>query len=240
MISPEFSRSAILYGGDAQKKIESATVAVCGVGAVGSFALEALARIGVGSFVLVDADTVDVSNINRQLCALHSTIGKSKTAVMRERVRDINPNARVEIVDRFIDESNCAEFVGLCPDVIVDAIDSLAPKAALAAAALSEGVPIVSSMGAARKTDPLKVAVAELFKTHSCPMAARMRKELRARGFKKGQPCVFSTEIPEAASHVKSGAADAKKIIGSTPIVTGTFGLVLANLALAQILNSKR
>lgn len=185
MISPEFSRSAILYGGDAQKKMESATVAVCGVGAVGSFALEALARIGVGSFVLVDADTVDVSNINRQLCALHSTIGKSKTAVMCERVRDINPNARVEIVDRFIDESNCAEFVGLCPDVIVDAIDSLAPKAALAAAALSEGVPIVSSMGAARKTDPLKVAAAELFKTHSCPMAARMRKELRARGIQK-------------------------------------------------------
>ena len=86
MISPEFSRSAILYGGDAQKKMESATVAVCGVGAVGSFALEALARIGVGSFVLVDADTVDVSNINRQLCALHSTIGKSKTAVMREQI----------------------------------------------------------------------------------------------------------------------------------------------------------
>lgn len=130
---------------------------------------------------------------------------------MCERVRDINPNARVEIVDRFIDESNCAEFVGLCPDVIVDAIDSLAPKAALAAAALSEGVPIVSSMGAARKTDPLKVAAAELFKTHSCPMAARMRKELRARGFKKGQPCVFSTEIPEAASHVKSGAAGREK-----------------------------
>lgn len=239
MIQPEFSRSTILYGEDAQLKIESATVMVCGVGAVGSFALEALARLGVGNFVLIDSDTVDLSNINRQLCALHSTVGKSKTAVMRARVLDINPRATVEISDRFVDDSNCGEFVSLRPDVIVDAIDSLAPKASLAAAALSAGVPIVSSMGAARRRNPALVETAELFSTRGCPMASRMRKEMRSRGFRKGQMCVFSAEQVDASSHVRSGSGVSKKIMGSSPIITGIFGLTLANLALDVILSGK-
>ncbi len=236
MSAPQFSRSAMLYGEDAQKKIESATVMVCGIGAVGTFAVEALARIGVGNFILVDSDVVDVSNINRQICALHSTVGRSKTSVMRERVRDINPLVNVEIVDKFIDESNCIGFVELSPDVIVDAIDSLAPKAALAAAALMAGVGIVSSMGAARRTNPALVETAELFKTYNCPVASRMRKEMRLRGFSKGQQCVFSRELCGESSHLTSGSADFKKVIGSTPIVTGVFGLMLANLALDSIL----
>ncbi len=232
MIALQFSRSAMLYGDEAQKKIESASVMVCGVGAVGTFALEALARVGVGNFILVDSDVVEITNINRQLCALHSTLGKSKTLVMRDRILDINPRAKVELFDEFIDARNVEKFVGLSPSVIVDAIDSISSKVELAVLALNRGVPIVSSMGAARKTDPSLVETSELFKTKNCPLASRMRKEMRARGFKKAQMCVYSTELVSSESRVEGE----KKIIGSTPVVTGIFGLFLAQLALAEII----
>ena len=236
MTPPEFSRNALLYGESVQAKIESSFVVVCGVGAVGSFAVEALARLGVGKFVLVDSDVVEISNVNRQLCALRSTLGRKKVFVARDRILDINPRADVETVDAFVDGSNCGELVGLMPDVIVDAIDSLGSKVALSAAALSAGVKIVSSMGAALKTDPSLVRTAEIFKTHTCPLAARMRRELRALGFSRGQECVFSIEPPcENASSAYS--SDGKKAIGSTPVVTGTFGLALANLAFKTVMN---
>ena len=234
MSNGQFSRSAMLYGADAQKKIESASVMICGVGAVGSFATEALARIGVGKFILVDSDSVAESNINRQLCALHSTIGKRKTDVMCDRILDINPNAKVETFAEFIDASNVSRFVQMRPNVIVDAIDSISVKADLACTALSEGVPIVSSMGAGRKTNPALVEVSQIFKTYNCPLASRMRKELRLRGFKRADlKCVFSSELTTSETHITS--ENSEKIIGSTPMVTGVFGLMLANLALEHI-----
>lgn len=234
MSDERFCRSRILYGDEAQIKIEAAKIAVCGVGAVGSFAIEALARIGVGAFELFDFDKVEITNINRQLAALSSTIGRGKAEVIAERIKDINPNAQVKVSKMFIDAQNCADVINCGASVIVDAIDSLASKTVLIAAALKAGVPIVSSMGAARKTDPSLIATAELFKTFNCPMAARMRKTLRAEGFKKANMCVFSTEIPPRETHV-SKHGEPKKI-GSTPIVTGAFGLHLARLALDEIL----
>ena len=123
MSGGRFSRSAMLYGKEAQAKIESASAAICGVGAVGSFALEALARIGIGKFYLFDFDAVEISNINRQLCALTSTIGKKKVEVAAARVADINPAAKVLCFEKFIGESNCADIINCSPDVIVDAID---------------------------------------------------------------------------------------------------------------------
>ncbi len=224
----------MLYGEQAQEKIESASVMICGVGAVGSFVAEALARVGIGKFILVDCDVVELSNINRQLCALHSTLGKSKTSVMRDRILDINPRAQVEVFDEFIDAENVEKFVGLSPNIIVDAIDSISSKVELIATALSKGVEIVSSMGAARKTDASLVEVAELFKTKNCPLAARIRKEMRGRGFKKAQMCVYSTELVTESSRVEN--SDGKKVIGSTPVVTGVFGLLLAQLALESII----
>ena len=234
MSNEQFSRSAILYGEQAQKKIESASVMVCGVGAVGTFAIEALARVGVGRFILVDSDCVAISNINRQLCALHSTLGKSKTAVMGERIKDINPNAVVETFDEFIDASNVSHFVEMRPSVIVDAIDSISVKAEIVATALALDVPIVSSMGAGRKTDPNLVETLPIFKTYNCPLASRMRKELRQRGIKKADvQCVFSPELTTSQTHISNAS---EKIIGSTPMVTGVFGLMLANLALGRII----
>ncbi|MBQ6534125.1 MAG: tRNA threonylcarbamoyladenosine dehydratase [Opitutales bacterium] len=239
MNAERFSRSGALYGAGAREKLASAKVAVFGVGAVGSFAAEALARLGVGEFVLVDFDKVEPSNINRQLCALGSTIGMRKTEVMRSRILDINPDAKVSAINELVSSDNAAEFASLGANVIADAIDSIAPKAALCAAALSAGAPIVSSMGAARRKDPSKVETAELFKTRGCPLAARLRKELRARGFSKGQPCVFSAEEISPETHVASGSEGGGKIVGSTPVVTGVFGLFLAHLALKQILEEK-
>lgn len=230
----QFSRSAMLYGNDAQKKIESATVMVCGVGAVGSFATEALARIGIGKFILIDNDCVVQSNINRQLCALYSTLGKQKTSVMCERIKDINPNAIVETFDEFIDASNVSRFIQMRPNVIVDAIDSIAVKAELVATSLSLNVPIVSSMGAGRKINPALVETSQIFKTYNCPLASRMRKELRQRGIRKADvQCVFSSEQTTPETHIDSNS---EKIIGSTPMVTGVFGLMLANLALSCII----
>lgn len=235
MSGGRFSRSAMLYGKEAQAKIESASAAICGVGAVGSFALEALARIGIGKFYLFDFDAVEISNINRQLCALTSTIGKKKVEVAAARVEDINPAAKVLCFEKFIGESNCADIINCSPDVIVDAIDSISSKAALISSALRAGVPVVSSMGAARRTDASKICVARLFKTFNCPMAARLRKQLRALGVEKAPvECVFSSEAAPANTHETSG--DGKKIVGSTPIVTGIFGLRLAGLALDEIL----
>lgn len=241
MIPERFSRASILFGDCAYEKLAAARVVHCGVGAVGSFALEALARSGVGSFALWDFDVVEESNINRQLCALSSTIGKVKAEVMRDRILDINPAARVEIFPQFVDEKNAAEVVGTSANVsvVVDAIDTLSAKAALICAAHKAGVPIVSSMGAARRCDPARVMVADIKKTFGCPVASRVRKLLRASGYKGSCKCVFSDEQISESTHLASAAIGSKKIIGSCAIVAGTFGLRLAHIAVAEILAKK-
>ena len=227
-------RTAILYGDDACSMLPEAVVVVCGVGAVGGFAVEALARLGVENFYLYDFDSFEESNINRQLCALNSTVGKIKVDVQKERILDINPNAKVEANNVFIDEGVADEIASARPTIIIDAIDTIASKVLLAKYAIENNVPIVSSMGAARRRDPLKVTVADIFKTNGCPLASRIRKELRKAGIEKGFKCVYSTEITESSTHIQD-AQDNKKIIGSSVVVTGVFGLNLANLALEEI-----
>jgi tRNA A37 threonylcarbamoyladenosine dehydratase len=241
MIPERFVRASILFGESAYEKFTRAHVVLCGVGAVGTFALEALARSGIASFDLWDFDVVEESNINRQLCALSSTIGKRKAEVMRERILDINPAARVEIFPQFVDEKNAAEVVGK-PDsvsVVVDAIDTLSAKAALICAANKAGVPIVSCMGAARRSDPSRIMVADIMKTFGCPVASRVRKLLRSNGYSGNCKCVFSDESISESTHLASAAEGSKKIIGSCAIVAGTFGLRLANIAVAEILAKK-
>ena len=239
-----FERGEILYGNGLCQKLEKAVVAVCGVGAVGGFAVEALARLGVGEFRLFDFDVFDQSNVNRQLCALTSTVGMVKVEVQKRRILDINPTAKVSTRNIFIDENSAREIFEPRPTVVVDAIDTISSKVLLAKLAQENSVALVASMGAARRKNPLEVKTADVFKTHACPFAARVRKELRAAGVSRGYKCVFSPEIPDASSHV-SGAADKpadggqaapqKKVIGSSVIITGIFGLNLANLALEEI-----
>ncbi len=220
------NRTRLLYGEDAVEKLKSTTVMVVGCGAVGSFAIEALARSGVGNLILVDFDNVEESNINRQLFALDSTVGMPKVDVAAARIYDINPEIKVISINVFFDEGTELDFR---PDFIIDAIDSVASKVALYKYAAHHNIPIVSSMGAALKTDITKIKIAPLSKTIVCPLAARVRRMVREQDL-PDIPVVFSTEKPvPVVGHAKN--------LGSVITVTGSFGLILANYVIGKILN---
>lgn len=190
-----FSRSELLIGKDALEKLASATVAVFGIGGVGSWAAEALARSGVGGFRLVDDDSVCLTNINRQIIALRTTIGRPKVEVMRERILDINPEARVEIFQEFYAEGNAALFFTPGLSYVIDAIDSVSSKLDLIVRAKSLGIPVMSAMGAGNKLDPTRFEVADIYSTSVCPLARVMRRELRKRGVGELK-VVYSKEEP--------------------------------------------
>ena len=190
-----FSRSERLLGKDAIETLRQSRVAVLGIGGVGSFTVEALARTGVGHFALVDDDLVCLTNINRQLLALNSTVGRPKVEVMAERIRDINPAAEVETFKLFYLPENAGRFELARYDYIVDAVDTVSAKVELAARARQAGVPIVSCMGAGNKLDPARFEVADLFATSVCPLCKVMRKELKRRGV-ESLKVVYSREEP--------------------------------------------
>lgn len=193
------NRTELLLGEEAISKMKDSCVAVIGLGGVGSYATEILARSGVGKLVLVDFDTVSVSNINRQLPALHSTVGRFKTEVMQERILDINPNAEVKIYTEFIDETNRDKILENV-DFVIDAIDSLNPKINLLEFMYKKNIQMISVMGAGGKTDPSKIRQTDLFKTKYCPLARRVRKFLRRRGIKKNIPAIYTDETPAPQS----------------------------------------
>ncbi|WP_051306898.1 tRNA threonylcarbamoyladenosine dehydratase [Desulfomicrobium escambiense] len=231
-----FARTMQLIGEDGLARLQGATVAVFGLGAVGSYVVEALARAGVGSLVLFDHDVVSASNINRQLFALHSTIGRPKAEVARERVLDINPDCAVEARIQFVDGDNVAGLMEGQFDVVVDAIDGVNSKVNLIVAAREKGLEVVASMGAAAKLDPSKIRAADISKSFMCPLAQIIRKRLRRRGVTAGVRCVFSTEaaqnknepvIEEAPEQGVSGRPRAP--IGSISYLTGMFGLYVAS-----------
>ena len=214
-------RTRILLGNDTIQKLEQKTIMVIGCGAVGSFAIEALARVGIGTIIIMDHDTVAETNINRQLFALDSTIGKKKVAVAAKRIHDINPDIKVIAYDEFFDDTT---IISETPDFVIDAIDTVNSKIAIYKWCQADKIPFISSMGAARKTDPSKIKVSKLSKTIECPMAARIRKLVRDAHL-HDFPVVFSTET--AAPHHTTD-----KEFGSIITVTGTFGLLLANYAI--------
>jgi tRNA A37 threonylcarbamoyladenosine dehydratase len=227
-MSDQLNRLKMLIGDEKIKKLANSIVMVVGCGAVGSFAIEALARCGVGNIILVDFDTVEKSNINRQIFALNSTLEQAKTLVAQERIADINPNIKVTTLNIFWDGNT---NLNTHPDFVIDAIDSLQSKIALYHWCRANNVPFISSMGAARKTDPTKIRIDKISKTFACPMAARIRKIVRDE--KIGDfPVVFSTETP-------TGQIASNKNFGSIITVTGTFGLLAANYAIQQIVQQK-
>ena len=181
----EFSRAQLLLGKEAMQTLAGARVAVFGIGGVGSFAAEALARAGIGSIDVFDDDKVCLTNINRQLIALHSTIGKQKVEVMRERILDINPRCAVTAYACFYSAETAGSVDLTCYDYIIDAIDTVSCKLLLIERANAAGVRIISCMGAGNKLDPTRLEVADLYKTSVCPLARVMRKELKARGIPK-------------------------------------------------------
>ncbi len=224
-MSDRLNRLKMLIGDDKIAKLNNATVMVVGCGAVGSFAIEALARCGIGHIILVDFDTVATSNINRQIFALDSTLGQPKTLIARERIADINPNIKINIFNIFWDEKT---NLSLSPDFVIDAIDSVQSKIALYRWCNKNNIPFISSMGAARKTDPTKIKIDKISKTFACPLAAKIRKIVRNEKI-YDFPVVFSTEHP-------SGSISSDKNFGSIITVTGTFGLFMANYAIQHII----
>lgn len=218
------NRTRLLFGEAATKKIQDTTVMVVGCGAVGSFAAEALARTGVGHIILVDFDCIEESNINRQLYALDSTVGRPKVDVALSRIHDINPGIRVDALKMFFDSSFDLDIM---PDYIIDAIDTVESKVALYHWASSRNIPFISSMGAAGKTDPTMVRISRISQTCVCPLASRVRRMIRGSGLPDFPVAFSSQQVVSATGHAKN--------LGSVITVTGTFGLVLANWVIMSV-----
>lgn len=230
-----FSRTALLIGENGVERLKKSRVAVFGVGGVGSFTVEALARLGVGHLTLVDPDMVAESNLNRQLIALHSNIGEYKVDAARDRVLDINPDADVEARKLFYLPENADEFDVSHFDCIVDAIDTVSAKLELITRAKAAGVPIISSMGTGNKMHPEMLEISDIAKTSVCPLARVMRRELRARGIKE-LTVVYSKEEaiePKESIFLPNG----KKTVGSISFVPSMAGLLIASKVCEILLN---
>ena len=228
----QFSRTRLLIGEDGLKKLNMSTVAVFGIGGVGSFVVEALARAGVGNLVLVDKDVVSVTNINRQIHATLKTIGLPKVEVMKERILDINPNANVKIFNEFYLPDNAEKMIDKSYSYIVDAVDTVTAKIDLVVRAEELKIPIISAMGAGNKLNPTKFEVSDIFKTSVCPLAKVMRKELKARNIKKLK-VVYSKEEP---LKVESSFENNKSIPGSISFVPSVMGLIIASEVVKDLL----
>lgn len=229
MLPEIFSRTGLLIGEAAVNRLGRARVAVFGVGGVGSFTVEALARAGVGRLLLVDDDVVAASNINRQLHATHETLGQYKTTLMADRVRAINPAAAVETREAFCLPENVADLLPGSFDYIVDAVDTVSAKLALVEEAAARGVPVISAMGAGNKLDPTRFEVADLFDTSVCPLCRVMRRELKKRGVPRLK-VVYSREEPRTPLPDPSptGAHQKRRTPGSISFVPSVAGLILA------------
>ena len=224
-IKEEWSRTARIYGDKAVEKLVSSKVAVFGVGGVGGFACEALARAGVGQIDVFDKDTVSLSNINRQIIALHSTVGRPKVEVMKERISDINPDCKVNAYEVFYLPENAHKYDLSEYDYIVDAVDTVSAKLEIITRANNFNVPVISAMGAGNKTDPTRFEVADIYKTEICPLARVMRRELKIRGVKKLK-VVYSKEEPRKGN--EKDAEYGKMSPGSLSFVPSVMGLIMA------------
>ena len=221
----QFSRTALLIGEEGVEKLKNSRVAVFGVGGVGGYVVEALARSGVGALELIDKDVVSVSNINRQIIALHSTVGRLKTEVMAERVKDINPDCQVSVRNLFYLPETAAEFDFSSYDYVVDAIDTVSGKIALIEQANKANVPVISSMGAGNKLDATAFEVSDITKTSVCPLARVMRRELKKRGIEHLK-VVYSKEEPRPSPLMDEESG--KPIPGSIAFVPSVVGLIIA------------
>lgn len=231
------TRTALLLGTEGMRRLATSHVLVVGLGGVGAYAAEEIARAGVGRMTLVDADVVSLSNLNRQLPALHSTLGKPKAEVMAARLRDINPDLEIEVRNCFVrDEETEALLDAAHYDFVVDAIDTLSPKTFLIYHALQRHLPIISSMGAGAKVDPSRIRIADISKTTDCALARAVRKRLRGMGISSGLPVVFSTEPanPQAILEVEDEACK-RTTTGTVSYMPALFGCYLASYVIRHL-----
>ena len=235
----QFSRTELLLGKEAMEGLENKRVAIFGIGGVGGYVCEALVRSGVGHFDLVDNDTVSLTNINRQIIAIHSTVGRQKVEVMKERMLDINPNADISIHQCFFLPENANEFPFETYDYVVDAVDTVTAKIEIIMRCKELGVPVISAMGAGNKLDPSRFRVADIYKTTMCPLAKVMRKEMKKRGI-KDLKVVFSDEMPVSPIETQDMEPlnpGKRATPGSIAFAPSAAGLVLASEVLKDLTN---
>lgn len=231
-------RASLLLGDEKLKKLQNANVLVVGLGGVGAYAAEMIARSGVGRMTIADADTVSPTNINRQLIALHSTIGKEKSELMADRLRDINPEIELVVVNRFIkDDETDALLDSDKFDYVVDAIDTLSPKLALIKGCLDRNIPLVSSMGAGAKTDPTKMEICDIAKTHHCPLAHMLRKRLHKIGIRSGFRAVFSPEPVREGAMILCEEQNKKSNTGTISYIPALFGIGCASVVIRGLID---
>ena len=234
MVENAFCRTEYLIGQEALQKLKNAKVAIFGIGGVGSYVVEALARVGIGSFILVDKDTVSISNLNRQIIATLNTIGKNKVDIAKERILSINPNAKVEIFTDFFMPGN-NKIINNSISYIVDAIDTVTAKIELVMQAKKFNIPIVSSMGTGNKLDPTRFEIADIYDTSVCPLAKVMRKELKARNI-NNLKVLYSKEEP-----IKTNIKDenGKLIPGTISFVPSVAGLIIAKEVVFDLIQNE-
>lgn len=228
-----FARTELLIGKNGLEKLNKSNIAIFGIGGVGSYVAEALARTGVGKIIIIDKDDIDITNINRQIHAMSSTVGKSKVEVMKSRMLDINPNIKVDAIKENFPNENI-NFFSNDIDYIVDAIDSISAKIELILKANELNIPIISSMGMGNKIDPTQIEVSDIYKTSVCPLAKIVRRELKKKNIKKLK-VVYSKEEP-----IKINSEDGKsKTLGSISFVPSVAGLIMASEVVRDILGKK-
>lgn len=230
-------RTELLLGAKTLEKFKKSKVLVVGVGGVGGMCVECLVRAGIGNITIVDADTVNETNINRQIIALQSNIGQLKVDVMFERAMQINPLVNIQCKSIFLDETNIHSIFEEEFDYVVDAIDTIAPKVALIRETLSRKIPLVSSMGAGGKLDPMSIKIADISKSYNCPLARTIRKRLHPLGIRKGFQVIFSPEeSAENAIVLTEGERNKKSIIGTISYLPPAFGTACASVVLRDLL----
>lgn len=229
-------RTELLLGNDKLEILKQAHVLVVGLGGVGAYAAEMLARSGIGELTIVDSDNVAVSNINRQLIALHCTIGKSKASLLEERLKNINPEIKLTVIQEYIKDDATDALLNVGYSYVVDAIDTLSPKAALIKACLDRSIKVVSSMGAGAKLDPTLVEIKDVSKSHHCPLAHMLRKRLHRVGIRKGFYVVFSPEPIREGAMIICEEQNKKSNVGTISYMPALFGCHCASVVVRDLL----
>ena len=231
-------RTSILLGEQVLDSLAAKKVMVVGLGGVGAYAAEMLCRAGIGNMVLIDSDTVGQTNLNRELIALNSTLGKLKSEVLAQRLLDINPKVQLTIISEYVEEENIPRIFETAGelDYVVDAIDTLAPKISLIKHCVQNGIPHVTAMGAGAKLDATKIRIADLSKSYNCPLAYILRKKLRKEGISKGFKVVFSEELPDREAIVPMEERNKKSQVGTISYLPAVFGCVCAQAAIEHLI----
>jgi tRNA A37 threonylcarbamoyladenosine dehydratase len=233
-------RTELLIGDEGLDRLRRLHVLVVGLGGVGSYAAEFLARAGVGRMTIVDGDTVDLTNTNRQLPALHSTVGQSKAGVMADRMRDINPDLQLEVREEFLTPDAVKSLISTEFDYVFDCIDSVQPKQYIIVACKQKGIRVVSSMGAGGRIDPAKVQIADLSQTFNCPFAQQVRKGLKRKGVRRGVTVIFSSELvdPETCMLTEDNRFK-RSFYGTISYIPALFGLYMASVVVQEVAAGK-